>query len=108
MPYISFLTFAINIFATQIQEESVLAKILVEALGPELPCGEAICYTVEDQEAYAEFLKMDAATYPSASAPTSKSIPAALAVAVASAQAISDLASVGIFYSQALSTRQES
>ena len=75
----------------------MLAKILVEALGPELPCGEAICYTVEDQEAYAEFLKMDATTYPSASAstPTSKSIPAAVAVAVASVQATSELVSVG-------------
>ena len=100
------LTFVINTFLTQIQEESVLAKILVEALGPELLCGEAICYTVEDQEAYAEFLKMDAASYPSASAsasaPTSQSIPAvsvppaAAAAAPAAVHAISDAVSVPV------------
>ena len=97
------LTFVINTFLTQIQEESVLAKILVEALGPELLCGEAICYTVEDQEAYAEFLKMDAASYPSASAsasaPTSKPIPAVsvpAAAAPAAVHAISDAVSVPV------------
>lgn len=82
----------------------MLAKILVEALGPELLCGEAICYTVEDQEAYAEFLKMDAASYPSASAsasaPTSKSIPAVsvppAAAAPAAVHAISDAVSVPV------------
>ena len=71
----------------------MLAKILVEALGPELLCGEAICYTVEDQEAYAEFLKMDAASYPSASAsasaPTSKPIPAVSVPAAAAPDAVS-------------------
>ena len=81
----------------------MLAKILVEALGPELLCGEAICYTVEDQEAYAEFLKMDAASYPSASASasasTSKPIPAVsvpAAAAPAAVHAISDAVSVPV------------
>ena len=79
----------------------MLAKILVEALGPELLCGEAICYTVEDQEAYAEFLKMDAASYPSASAsasaPTFKSIPAvSVPPAAAAVHAIPDAVSVPV------------
>lgn len=45
------------------QDEGVLAKILVEAQGPELACGEPIALFVEDQDAYKSFLTLDPSSY---------------------------------------------
>ena len=63
-----------------IQEESVLAKILVPAQGPELKCGSPIALTVEDMAAYEAFLKMDPSSYAITTAPataTAAATPAA-------------------------------
>ena len=65
-----------------IQDEGVLAKILVPAQGPELKCGSPIALTVEDMAAYEAFLKMDPSSYaiaaaPSAAATTTAATPAA-------------------------------
>ena len=40
----------------EIQDDAVLAKIIVDAHGPELKCGEPIAVTVEDLSAYQLFL----------------------------------------------------
>lgn len=40
----------------EVQDDGVLAHILVSAHGPELKCGEAIAYTVDDVESYAAFV----------------------------------------------------
>jgi len=69
----------------ELQDDSVVAKILVEAHGPELECGQPIALMVEDLEAYAAFLAADPASYqhllPSgdASAPAPAPAPAASA-----------------------------
>jgi len=47
----------------EMQEDSILAKILVDAHGPELPCGAPIALTVEDADAYTAFLQTDPASY---------------------------------------------
>lgn len=47
----------------EMQETCVLAKILVEAHGPETAVGRPIALTVEDAAAFAEFQKADPATY---------------------------------------------
>lgn len=47
----------------EMQENCVLAKILVEAHAPETAVGQPIALTVEDAAAYAKFLTMDAASY---------------------------------------------
>ena len=62
-----------------IQDEGVLAKILVPALGPELKCGSPIALTVEDMAAYEAFLKMDPSSYAisATAAPTPAATPAA-------------------------------
>ena len=39
-----------------VQDDAVLAKILVQAHGPEIKCGEPIAITVEDLAAYEKFL----------------------------------------------------
>lgn len=66
----------------------MLAKILVEAQGPELLCGEPICLTVEDQEAYKEFLLMDSAASTASAEPTAT----AAATSSASKEQISNIA----------------
>ena len=45
------------------QDDAILAKILVDANGPEINCGSPIALTVEDAAAYAEFLKLDPSSY---------------------------------------------
>ena len=72
----------------------MLAQILVQALGPELACGEPICYTVEDQEAYAEFLKMDPATYTTSSTTSSTPTPSATATPTATSTPVAHTAVV--------------
>lgn len=47
----------------EMQEDCVLAKILVNAHGPEIAVGMPIALTVEDTAAYDAFLKMDPAGY---------------------------------------------
>jgi pyruvate dehydrogenase E2 component (dihydrolipoamide acetyltransferase) len=44
----------------EFQDDAVLAKILVEAQGPEIKVGQPIALTVEDSAAYEEFLKLSA------------------------------------------------
>jgi len=52
------------------QDEGVLAKILVEASGNELACGEPIALIVDDKEAYATFLTMDPSSYSTSPSPS--------------------------------------
>lgn len=67
----------------EMQDEGVLAKILVDAGGSELACGEPIAFSVEDLAAYQEFLKMDpqailaqtSTSEAAAAAPTSSAAP---------------------------------
>jgi len=47
----------------EMQDNSVLAKILVDALGPEIACGIPIALTVDDMEDYAAFSKLDPSIY---------------------------------------------
>ena len=47
----------------EMQDDCVLAKILVEAQGPEIKCGMPIALTVEDAAAYQLFLNMEPASY---------------------------------------------
>jgi pyruvate dehydrogenase E2 component (dihydrolipoamide acetyltransferase) len=62
------------------QDESVLAKILVGAQTQEVKVGDAIAITVEDQDAYSAFLKLDPSVYmkgkSSTPAPSSPAPPA--------------------------------
>jgi len=76
----------------EMQDDGVLAKILVQAQGSEIACGSPIALMVEDSAAYSEFLKLDpsehgiasaAAPQPVAAAPTTAAA-AAAGVAVAS------------------------
>jgi pyruvate dehydrogenase E2 component (dihydrolipoamide acetyltransferase) len=62
--------------AFEMQDEGVLAKILVDA-AIETPCGAPIALMVEDAAAYAEFLKLDAKDMvaSSSSAPTPTATP---------------------------------
>eukprot|EP01036_Dinobryon_divergens_P029291 gene29291-38363_t len=64
----------------EVQDDVVLAKILVPAQGEELACGEPIALIVEDLAAYTQFLALDPGSY--ATAPTGVA-PAAEAVAAA-------------------------
>jgi pyruvate dehydrogenase E2 component (dihydrolipoamide acetyltransferase) len=58
--------------AFEMQESSILAKILVDAQSQEVAVGQPIALTVEDAEAYQAFLKLDPKDYPlTASAPAS-------------------------------------
>lgn len=59
----------------EIQDEGVLAKILVEASGKELACGEPIALIVEDKEAYATFLTMDPSSYSTSPLPSATTLP---------------------------------
>ena len=70
----------------QIQDECILAKILVEAQGTELSVGSPIAITVEDRDAYEKFLKLDPASYAIAATPAgaaAKSVPASAPPAAA-------------------------
>ena len=76
----------------EVQDDGVLAKILVEAKGPEIECGKPIALLVGDAEAYAAFLKMDPSEYAaagasSAAAAAPAAAPAAAVAAVAAAPA---------------------
>lgn len=71
----------------EMQDSSVLAKILVEAMGPEVAVGKPIAFTVEDRAAYEAFLKMDPKDYPVVSAAAASPAPAAAAPAAAPAPA---------------------
>lgn len=72
----------------EMQEDCVLAKILVEAHGPEVAVGMPIALTVEDAEAYAAFLKMNPADYKGLEGPAAAtSAPAAAATVTAPAPA---------------------
>ena len=63
----------------EVQDESVLAKILVEAHTSDVACGRPIAFTVEDATAFQEFLKLSPADLPVVEA--SGSAPAAPAPA---------------------------
>lgn len=58
--------------AFEMQDEGVLAKILVEAKSEEQACGQPIALIVEDSAAYAQFLQLD----PSLQIPSSAAAPA--------------------------------
>lgn len=58
--------------AFEMQDEGVLAKILVEAKSEEQACGQPIALIVEDSAAYAQFLQLD----PSLQVPSSAAAPA--------------------------------
>lgn len=45
------------------QDECVLAKVLVDAQAPELPCGSPIALTVPDASEFKSFLKLDPKSY---------------------------------------------
>lgn len=65
----------------EMQEDCVLAKILVEAHGPEVAVGMPIALTVEDAEAYAAFLTLNPADYKGLEgSAVAKSAPAGAAV----------------------------
>lgn len=49
--------------ALEVQDDGVLAKILVDALGSELLVGSTIALTVDDNEAYKTFLSLDPSSY---------------------------------------------
>ena len=66
------------------QDDSVLAKILVDAHGPELKVGEPIALAVEDQEAYERFLQLDPTAYQHLVAPSAAAPPAVQTNEVAS------------------------
>lgn len=78
-----------------VQDEGVLAKILVEAGSGDIAVGNAIALTVEDMGDYEEFLKMDPSEYahlavsaaPAAVAETAPAAAAPAAPAVAAAPA---------------------
>ena len=53
------------------QDDGVLAKILVPAHGGELACGQPIALLVEDQAAYAQFLSLDPSVYSGSAAAVS-------------------------------------
>lgn len=62
----------------EMQEDCVLAKILVEAHGPEVAVGMPIALTVEDAAAYAAFLKLNPSEYKGLEGPASAaSVPVA-------------------------------
>jgi pyruvate dehydrogenase E2 component (dihydrolipoamide acetyltransferase) len=61
----------------ELQDDSVVAKILVEAHGPELACGQPIALMVEDAEAYAAFLASDPASYQHLMGPSGDAPPVA-------------------------------
>lgn len=83
-----FIYFVLVLILLQVQDESVLAKILVDAHGAEMACGVPIALTVEDEEAYAEFLKnpsLGVVAAPAAAAAAAPSSSSAAAVVAAPA-----------------------
>jgi pyruvate dehydrogenase E2 component (dihydrolipoamide acetyltransferase) len=71
----------------EVQDDGVLAKILVQAQGSEIACGSPIALMVEDSAAYTAFLKLDPSEHGITSAappPTTTTTAAAAGVAVAS------------------------
>lgn len=70
----------------ELQDEGILAKILVAAQGPEITCGSPIALIVEDENAFAAFQKMDPSEYSIAAPPSSEAASPAV-VAAASAPA---------------------
>lgn len=64
----------------EMQDEGVLAKILVDEKGPEVACGAPIALVVEDVDAYTAFLALDAkdqvAPSSSSSSPAPTDVPA--------------------------------
>lgn len=73
----------------EIQDESVLAKILVEAHTSDVACGRPIALTVEDSAAYTQFLALGPADLPDfGSAPAAPSASVAPAAAAPAAPAV--------------------
>lgn len=71
----------------KVQDDGVLAKILVASQGAEIPCGSGIALMVEDAAAYKAFLAMDPKEYMLADAASAPKAAAAAAVAVPAAEA---------------------
>lgn len=92
------------------QDEGVLAKILVEAHGNEVKCGEPIALTVESPEDYQKFLTTDPNIYIpaktiTAPAPAAPATPVAPVAVVASSNTPSSSASSGAAVKVAPSAR---
>ena len=76
----------------EVQDDGVLAKILVQAQGSEIACGSPIALMVEDAAAYSAFLKLDPSEHGIASAVAPKPV-AAVAAAAATGAAVASSAS---------------
>lgn len=85
----------------EMQEDCVLAKILVDAHGPEVAVGMPIALTVEDAAAYDAFLKMNPSEYRGLEGPSSAAtgstgsapVPVASAPAVAASDSVPQMLS---------------
>ena len=75
----------------EVQDDGVLAKILVQAQGSEIACGSPIALMVEDSAAYTAFLKLDPSEHgiTSAAPPPTTTTAAAAAAGVAVASSAS-------------------
>lgn len=71
----------------KVQDDGILAKILVASQGAEIPCGSGIALMVEDAAAYKAFLAMDPKEYMLADAASAPKAAAAAAVAAPAAEA---------------------